>query len=60
MKFFRIICDEAHSIRNRFSRTSIAIRSLNSLYKWALTATPIQVGSIFNLILLMFFKEFFG
>ncbi|CAI7584066.1 unnamed protein product [Penicillium palitans] len=38
----RIILDEAHIIRNRMTRTSIAIRSLSGNFKWALTGTPLH------------------
>ncbi|CAI7674945.1 unnamed protein product [Penicillium discolor] len=38
----RIILDEAHIIRNRMTRTSIAVRSLSGNFKWALTGTPLH------------------
>ncbi|OQD60065.1 hypothetical protein PENPOL_c029G07140 [Penicillium polonicum] len=38
----RIVLDEAHIIRNRMTRTSIAVRSLSGNFKWALTGTPLH------------------
>ncbi|KAF9003231.1 SNF2 family N-terminal domain-containing protein [Cyathus striatus] len=42
--FYRIILDEAQSIRNRRTRTSRAVTELNSIYRWCLTGTPIVNG----------------
>lgn len=42
MKFWRVILDEAHIIKNRYSRTSLACQHLDSMHSWALTGTPIQ------------------
>ncbi|KAK7928267.1 hypothetical protein PG985_005265 [Apiospora marii] len=42
MKFFRVILDEAHSIKNRNSGTFTACRALDAKHRWALTATPLQ------------------
>ncbi|KAJ5782252.1 hypothetical protein N7457_004026 [Penicillium paradoxum] len=38
----RIILDEAHIIRNRDTKTSIAVRALSAKFKWALTGTPLH------------------
>ncbi|KAI9790308.1 MAG: hypothetical protein M1833_001967 [Piccolia ochrophora] len=42
MKFYRVVLDEAHSIKNHLSRTSIACCALNAKFRWALSATPVQ------------------
>lgn len=41
VKFFRIIIDEGHQIRNRVNKTSRAIFDLQLSRKWVLTGTPI-------------------
>lgn len=54
-KFDCIILDEAQKIKNRGTKTSQAIRCLQSGYRWALTGTPIEnrlddVKSLFDFI----------
>lgn len=44
MKFWRIILDEAHIIKNRNSQKAKACFQLAGVYKWCLTGTPIQNG----------------
>jgi len=41
-KFDCIILDEAQKIKNRDTKTSQAVRCLQSKYRWALTGTPIE------------------
>lgn len=36
-----LICDEAHRIKNRKSKRTLAVKSLPALNRWALTGTPI-------------------
>jgi SNF2 family DNA or RNA helicase len=40
--WYRLILDEAHSIKNRSSKAHQACCALNSCYRWCLTGTPLQ------------------
>lgn len=40
--WFRIILDEAHTIKNRNAKSTQAAYALNSEYRWCLTGTPMQ------------------
>ncbi|PON62219.1 TNF receptor-associated factor [Trema orientale] len=48
----RIILDEAHYIKARRCNTAKAVLALESLYKWALSGTPLQnrVGELYSLV----------
>ncbi|CCE64071.1 hypothetical protein TPHA_0G02360 [Tetrapisispora phaffii CBS 4417] len=52
VKFFRIILDEGHIIRNRSNVTSKAVLNLSGERKWVLTGTPIinRIDDLYNLI----------
>ncbi|KAL6944652.1 hypothetical protein ACO0RG_001396 [Hanseniaspora osmophila] len=41
VKFFRLVIDEGHSIRNKQTKTAKSVFELKSSRKWVLTGTPI-------------------
>lgn len=49
--FFRIILDEAHTIKNRQAKTAKACYELKATHRWALTGTPVvnRLEDIFSL-----------
>ncbi|KAF4453316.1 DNA repair protein RAD5 [Fusarium austroafricanum] len=52
LKFFRIIIDEAHHIKNRSSKTAKACYEISASHRWALTGTPIvnKLEDLFSLV----------
>jgi DNA repair protein RAD5 len=47
VRWFRIVLDEAHTIKNSKSQISLAAAALVADRRWCLTGTPIQVIGLF-------------
>ncbi|PNY24169.1 DNA repair protein RAD5 [Tolypocladium capitatum] len=52
LKFFRVILDEAHHIKNRASKTARACYEISANHRWVLTGTPIvnKLEDLFSLV----------
>ncbi|KAH6612349.1 RAD5-like protein [Chaetomium sp. MPI-SDFR-AT-0129] len=52
LNFFRVILDEAHSIKNRQAKTARACYEISARHRWALTGTPIvnKLEDLFSLV----------
>ncbi|KAM5539722.1 hypothetical protein V8D89_006535 [Ganoderma adspersum] len=52
VKWWRVVLDEAHNIKNRNTKAAIACCALDSKFRWCLTGTPMQnnVEEIYSLI----------
>ncbi|KAF4622794.1 hypothetical protein G7Y89_g14232 [Cudoniella acicularis] len=52
LKYFRVILDEAHHIKNRQSKTAKACYEIEAAHRWVLTGTPIvnRLEDLFSLV----------
>ncbi|KAJ8475179.1 hypothetical protein ONZ51_g6714 [Trametes cubensis] len=52
VKWWRVVLDEAHNIKNRNTKAAIACCALEAKFRWCLTGTPMQnnVEEIYSLI----------
>jgi DNA repair protein RAD5 len=52
LEYFRVILDEAHSIKNRLSKTAKACFGIKARHRWVLTGTPIvnRLEDLFSLV----------
>ncbi|KAH0831071.1 hypothetical protein J3R83DRAFT_13598 [Lanmaoa asiatica] len=52
VKWFRIVLDEAHNIKNRNTKNALACCALEGKFRWCLTGTPMQntVEELYSLI----------
>jgi SNF2 family DNA or RNA helicase len=44
MRWYRVVLDEAHIIRNRATQASRAVADLDAIHRWVLTGTLINNG----------------
>ncbi|CCX12492.1 Similar to Uncharacterized ATP-dependent helicase C582.10c; acc. no. Q10332 [Pyronema omphalodes CBS 100304] len=63
LHWWRIICDEAHTIKNKSAKVTQACYALDAQYRWCLTGTPIQnnldeLYSLFRFLRIKPFCEF--
>ncbi|KAJ7481191.1 SNF2 family DNA-dependent ATPase [Mycena galericulata] len=52
MKWYRVVLDEAHNIKNRNTKNAVACCELQGKFRWCLTGTPMQnsVDELFSLL----------
>ncbi|KAF9260752.1 hypothetical protein L218DRAFT_906857 [Marasmius fiardii PR-910] len=60
VKWFRVVLDEAHNIKNRNTNGAKACCELEAKFRWALTGTPMQndVAELFSLLKFLHIKPF--
>ncbi|KAF9286692.1 hypothetical protein BGZ68_002645 [Mortierella alpina] len=60
VKFHRVVLDEAHTIKNKQTKASIACARIAANYRWCLTGTPIQnnIDELYSLIRFLGIKPY--
>ncbi|KAF9966206.1 hypothetical protein BGZ70_002985 [Mortierella alpina] len=60
VKFHRVVLDEAHTIKNKSTKASIACAKIAASYRWCLTGTPIQnnIDELYSLIRFLGIKPY--
>lgn len=48
--WFRVVLDEAHTIKSSKSQISLAASALTADRRWCLTGTPIQVLPVYSVV----------
>ncbi|KAI1763291.1 SNF2 family N-terminal domain-containing protein [Hypoxylon sp. FL1150] len=58
--FYRVILDEAHNIKNRLSKSSIAAAHIKATYRWCMTGTPFmnRINEFFSLLRFLRIKPY--
>ncbi|KAI7830558.1 SNF2 family N-terminal domain-containing protein [Gamsiella multidivaricata] len=59
-QFHRVVIDEAHTIKNKHTKSSKACAQIAATYRWCLTGTPIQntVDELYSLIRFLRIKPY--
>ncbi|KAJ1541798.1 hypothetical protein HK405_010412, partial [Cladochytrium tenue] len=60
VRWYRVVLDEAHSIKNKRTRAAQAAGNLDAVHRWCLTGTPLQnnVGELYSLIQFLNIKPY--
>ncbi|XXG99387.1 G protein-coupled receptor gpr1 [Hypoxylon texense] len=58
--FYRVILDEAHNIKNRLAKSSIAAAQIQAEYRWCMTGTPFmnRTEEIYSLLRFLRIKPY--
>lgn len=61
VKFYRVVLDEAHNIKDRTSGTAKAANNLLTEKRWCLTGTPLQnkIGELYSLVRFLKLRPFY-
>ena len=60
VRFHRVILDEAHTIKNKNTRSALGCCNIDAKYRWCMTATPIQnkIDELYSLIKFLRIRPF--